>query len=349
MNSDKAQLIDEVFLKKSIILIMPIHFKIYKAFVANLEQLGFTIDLVFTSSEDFRYSGFSEKVINFVRKNLLRDKVYKENLKKKYDDQRLKTQLLKFDKQSDYALVIRPDYFSRETLQLLKSKVNRSVAYQWDGLDRYPEARNTIDVFDRFYLFDIDDYARYKTIFPNVLPLTNFYFDIEMPPIDHAIKESKKEVFFIGSLIESRLADMIYIAQVFNDLNFNTNIKVLYFTDSIPSEHVNSHIRFIKKPLDYLDVLEEVQNADVLLDFLDTVHNGLSFRVFEALKFSKKLITNNQSISSYDFYSPNNILIWDQSIDKDRIAAFLKNDYEKIDDSIIQGYSFSSWINNILN
>ena len=86
-----------------------------------------------------------------------------------------------------------------------------------------------------------------------------------------------------------------------------------------------------------------------MLDFLDNVHNGLSFRVFESLRFSKKLITNNQSIRDYDFYSPNNILIWEKSIDKHKILEFLEKNYEKLDRNIVEKYSFSSWINNVLN
>jgi hypothetical protein len=35
----------------------------------------------------------------------------------------------------------------------------------------------------------------------------------------------------------------------------------------------------------------------------------LIFRVFEALGYKKKLITNNQDITSYDFYNENNIFV----------------------------------------
>lgn len=328
---------------------MPNHFKIYKGFVANLEKIGFSIELVFTSAEDFCYNGFGQKLINFVRKFFLRDKKYKENLKANFDNRRLKSKLLELESNIDFALVIRPDYFSRETLQLLKSKVNLSVAYQWDGLERYPDVYNLIDVFDRFYLFDFDDYSRCKSVYLNVLPLTNFYFDIEIQSEEHSVEKVKKEVFFIGSLVESRLKDMIYIAEIFKDLNFQSNINVLYFEPTVSSKYKHDAINFIKKPLDYLDTLQSVYKADVVLDFLDNVHNGLSFRVFESLRFSKKLITNNQSIRDYDFYSPNNILIWEKSIDKHKILEFLEKDYEKLDHNIVEKYSFSSWINNVLN
>ena len=326
---------------------MPHHFKIYEGFVDNLKKLDFEIKLIFTSDQDFRYENFSQKVANFLKKTLLGDKNYKANLQSRYDDQSLTKALLKIERKTDYALVIRPDYFSKETLNLLKNKSNQLVAYQWDGLDRYPKVKDVIGIFDRFFLFDADDFTKYRSIYPNVFPTTNFYFDFESEARENKVKKEKKEVFFIGSFIESRINDIIYIAKIFNDLDFQLNINLLYFEETTPEKYKNCGINFINKPLTYLEVLEEVKSADVVLDFADTVHNGLSFRIFETLKFSKKLITNNPLVRDYDFYSPNNILIWEESVNQHEIKEFLTKGYKKLNENIVQKYSFTSWINHI--
>lgn len=328
---------------------MPNHFKIYKGFVANLEKIGFSIELVFTSDQDFRYENFSQKVYNFLKKTFLGDRDYKAKLQSSHDDRSLAKTLLKIETKVDYALVIRADYFSKETLCLLKNKTNQLVAYQWDGLDRYPKVKNLIEIFDRFFLFDADDFVKYKSIYPNVFQSHNFYFDFEFPTKVNNIEKSQKEVFFVGSFIENRIKDIIYIAKIFDDLDFQLNINLLYFEESTPEKYKHCGINFIDQPLSYLEVLEEVKNADVILDFADTVHNGLSFRIFETLRFSKKLITNNPLVRKYDFYSPNNILIWEQSLDQTEIKEFLKEDYKKLDETILQKYSFTNWIGHIIN
>ena len=327
-------------MKKTIILIMPHHFNIYEGFVKNLEKLGFEIELLFTSNQDFRYKNTLQKVTNFFRKTFLGDKKYKQNLKAHYDDESLAKALSKIDKKVDYTLVIRPDYFSVETLQLLKNKTHQLVAYQWDGLDRYPKVKNLIPLFDRFFLFDVDDFHAYKSVFSNVYPITNFYFDF-----DNDISESNnKEVFFIGSFIENRIDEIVNFSEVFKKLHLKTNINVLYFDDETPLKYKETGINFIAKGLTYLEVLEEVKKAGIVLDFANSIHNGLSFRTFEALCFSRKLITNNPLVKKYDFYSKNNILVWDKDTTLATIQEFVSKDYEKNDENMIRKYSFTNWL-----
>lgn len=309
--------------------------------------MGFDIVLLFTSDEEFRYKSFSQRITNFFRKTILRDKRYKENLKNKYDDECLTKALSNVQKKADHALVIRPDYFSKETIQLLKKKTNQLVAYQWDGIDRYPKVKDLIGVFDRFFLFDVDDYKKYKSIFSNVFPITNFYFDFDSADLKNFSEKEKKEVFFIGSFIESRMEDVFNLIRIFNKLEISTNINLLYFDEQSPLKYKRSEINFITKPLSYLEALEEVKKSNIVLDFVDTVHNGLSFRIFETLCFSKKLITNNPLVKNYDFYSPNNILVWEKSIDEEKLKEFLSKDYEILDKEIKNKYSFTSWINYI--
>ena len=53
----------------------------------------------------------------------------------------------------DYALFIRPDLFSNEFIEAVKQKVVHTIcAYQWDGMDRFPEVWRTVDLFDKFFV-----------------------------------------------------------------------------------------------------------------------------------------------------------------------------------------------------
>ena len=79
------------------------------------------------------------------------------------------------------------------------------------------------------------------------------------------------------------------------------------------------------------------------------VHNGLSFRFFEALYYQKKLITNNTDIINYEFYNPNNIMIIDyNNYTQASILEFLDKEYVNIDSEIINKYSFDNWLKRIL-
>lgn len=335
-------------MNKTIILVIPHHFGIFEGFVSNLEKLGFDIELVYLSDTEFRYKNISERITNFFLKNIFRNKGYKKNLKEKYDDRCLTEALLKINKKVDFALVIRPDYFSPETLQILKNKATEMIAYQWDGLNRYPKVKGVISLFDRFYLFDYDDYTGYKSTYSNLYPTNNFYFDSEWN-VENTIKRQEKEAFFIGSFIENRIDEIIYITTIFQELKIKTNINLLYFDEKRHLRYQRSGIHFSDKPLTYFEVLEMVKKSDVVLDFVDSVHNGLSLRTFEALRFSKKLITNNVLVKGYDFYSENNILVWENVLDREALKDFLDRDYQKIDYDILSEYSFTNWIHTVLN
>ena len=73
---------------------------------------------------------------------------------------------------------------------------------------------------------------------------------------------------------------------------------------------------------------------------------GLSFRVFEAMSLEKKIITDNESIKTYDFYNPNNILILNKNITNlDR--SFFESPYQSIPEDVYEKYTLDSWINKV--
>ena len=57
----------------------------------------------------------------------------------------------------------------------------------------------------------------------------------------------------------------------------------------------------------------------------------------------KKLITNNSSVVEYDFYNPKNIFVIGQR-SNDELNAFIETPYEPVSDSIVEKYTFSSWV-----
>jgi hypothetical protein len=94
--------------------------------------------------------------------------------------------------------------------------------------------------------------------------------------------------------------------------------------------------------------MDLVKNAKVIIDLVVADHNGLSFRVFEALKYKKKLITTNQYVKYYDFYDSNNIFILKEDNYND-LDEFLASEYKKLDQKLYEKYGFTNWSNYILD
>jgi hypothetical protein len=70
-------------------------------------------------------------------------------------------------------------------------------------------------------------------------------------------------------------------------------------------------------------------------------------RSLEAFGAHKKLITTNQSIRDYDFYSPNNICIIDRK-NPQIPNSFFKEAFTPPELNLYQRYSLEGWVNEIL-
>ena len=290
------------FMTKTIILGMPKSRNIYLQIKKNLEFYGFEVLYIDNYPEyikHFHYQSFKDYLYNLVQKLFFRNYSYKTKLKEKLLLSNAEQALNK--RNYEYAIIIRPDLYPISLLNLMKAHTkNEFIAYQWDGLRRMPCTKETINLFDKFYVFDSYDivdnnYQNYK-----LEGITNFYFDMNKP---QPIKHKGTIAYFVGTE---------------NEIDFSQNIEML-------------------------------NEIDIIVDFVNPLHNGLSFRIFEALYYQKKLITNNVNVSNYDFYHPDNILIWHKDDLSQKIKEFLSKPFRPINPEIVKKYGFNNWIRNILN
>ncbi|MBP0613335.1 hypothetical protein J8J42_09770 [Chryseobacterium sp. cx-311] len=329
---------------KKVALLIPHHFELYKAIISNLEKLGFSVVFIILTDKTFKYKSFKEQSTNFLRKTVFGDKQYKDKLRVIHHSEELEHQLSETDIEFDYGLVIRPDYFTISSLEKLKKKCVLFCGYQWDGFKRYPKIIDYITLFDRFFAFDENDYHKHKDFYKNIFPITNFYIDyLPRNPVNNG------QVFFLGSYIPERMDQVIKVSDFFNEKGIPSSINVVFHKSKIPEELTQASINLIKKPLSYLEMLDRVSKCGCMLEFHNKeIHEGLSFRVFEALYFKKKLITNNVSVKDYDFFHPNNFFIWNENNTGD-IENFLREEYVDMDEHVLRKYSFTNWISIIFN
>lgn len=235
----------------------------------------------------------------------------------------------------DYTLVIRPDKFSLKVLEAVKIKSKKMVAYQWDGLSRFPEVTETIDFFDEFYVFDKNDIESNSK---KLSYTTNFYFDC----YNNLFKnEIKYDVYFIGSY-DSRTQDLIRMCVELESMGLKINVLLA----TSPKKHLKKYkfITFLKKSLTYYENLEILSQSKIIIDLAHKeLHTGLSFRAFESVGYNKKMITTNKTVKTMDFYNPQNIFVFDD--DRTDLIEFVKSEYISIPETIKNKYSFSNWFN----
>lgn len=239
----------------------------------------------------------------------------------------------------DYTIVFRADLLSDDFITLLKQKSKKIIAYQWDGMNRYPNIFNKIKFFDSFYCFDPNDKSEKVKFLPN------FYFDnLEFSQIN----KPKYDVIYIGYFTNERFFLLEKLAKylIQKDYNFNFSLKSF---DSKENELLENskYIKKLETIYSYNNLLDLHNNSRIILDIKVDIHDGLSFRFFEAIQLNKKIITTNSAVINYDFYHPNNIFILTND-NLNQLIHFIELPYTRPSNEIIKKYSFSNWFNNLI-
>lgn len=321
---------------KTFLLMMPDYSDFPDLFLKNLEKEGFTPYIITDSPSKFKYKG-GEKIINFFQKTFLKNKEYKKQL---VSEHKLKEYYRKIDKikdKLDYILVIRPDMFPIPVIEALKKKTNKLIAYQWDGIEKFPEVKEYFHLFDSFFCFDSEDEKN------NIKPITNFYFDF-ISPVYKDFNHQKPQLYFVGSYWENREEKIDKFINAMSEKNIELAFYIQYYNKS---EIKNPEINYIKERISFLENLDHVEKSDILVDFVDPVHNGLSIRFFEGMYYKKKVITDNIMVKNYDFYHPNNIFVIEDN-NYNKISDFLQIPYREISQEIVKKYGFSNWLTQII-
>lgn len=323
---------------KKFLLVMPDYSDFPDLFIKNLKFLGFETQLMTDEISPFKYQR-ADRIINFYRKTFLKDKHFKKKLVAAQEERKL-LELVKCIQQTfDYTLVIRPDAFPVSVIKELKSKSRKFIAYQWDGIEKFPDVKNYFKFFDSFFCFEnVPGVA-------NIKKTTNFYFDSDgFQETDLIVQNPEPVFYFVGLDWENRREKIDKFVEFALLRGFKLDI---YLQEFDPNPRKNPTIKYINQRITFAENIENVRKSDVLLDFIDPRHNGLSIRFFEAMHYRKKIITDNPEVRNYDFYHPDNIFI----LYKDNfsgISEFVRKPYFNLPENVVRNYSFSEWIKRII-
>lgn len=331
--------------KKKILLAIPTVHGISELVEKNLKFYNFDVINISRNDKEknkFKYPSLWDHFIVKLRKIILKDKKAKTNLQSKLLTQEL-DKIFPQNEKFDYALFFLAQCYSLRFIEHIRNKTKNGlvVNYQWDGMDRFKDIYNYINLFDRFFVFDPSDLPKNDRL----LPSTSFYFDFDLTPLP-----SQYDFYYLGAHRDDRSELVIQFAKFAEKMGFNINMNIVLpvrRNDVAKLYPKNVTILQPNEVKDFKDNLLSARQSKILLDFVISEHNGLSLRTFEALGHNKKLITTNKEIKKYDFYHPNNIFILDNNFDE--IPNFLEKPYQPVAQEIKEKYSFRNWINYVLD
>src|SRR5690606_31508460 len=182
-----------VYNGKRIILGAPTAYGFSEIIEQELRYQGFEVFNISVSGGHFKYRSIFERLNAYLHKNFLGQPDYKTYLKFKRVEGEMLDRLAEIPR-VDYALLIRPDQYSEDIINMISLKADKTIGYQWDGLNRFPEVYKRIGLFDRFFVFDPKD-VRY----PSMLPITNFYTNSFN--VGHS-KKQESDVYYVGTYME---------------------------------------------------------------------------------------------------------------------------------------------------
>lgn len=191
-------------------------------------------------------------------------------------------------------------------------------------------------VFDVIFSFDSADCQRYS------LAMIEQFLPFSLHEIQRLQKESKSEnkrCFFVGGYEPIRAETLKILTPELENSGYKPDF---YLLDKY-NNHDNYPDNCQNKRLSYIENIEKVKHASVLLEINKPEQRGLTLRALEALIFNKKLITTNASIRSMDLYDPARIFIYNVD-DIEGLQDFLQSPLPYVDEKLLSKYSADNLI-----
>lgn len=293
----------------------------------ELEKLNHESTYINCMEFRYEYTNILNRIGNFCSKVFLN-----KNIKKNYRTNKIIETLENLPFQ-DYILFINSGDFNPKVFDIAKAKTSKLITYNYDSVKRVPLTPNASEIFDKIYSFDSEDVKNN----PSLIKLNNYIY-IEKQPIKDGFLT---KAFIAQSKDKNRNIIISKIADQFDKNGFEGKYEFVIVDKK--NKQLNKNLNFVAKNIPYNQVLSKIENTEIMIDIVRKNQTGLSFRVFEALAYQKKLIITNPSIKKYAFYNPNNILVIDE--DNPQIPiSFLNTKYEPIDDSIYEQFTIYNWV-----
>lgn len=206
----------------------------------------------------------------------------------------------------------------------------------WNRVNPYNKKHLNFSDHDGIFSTDPGDCKRYGLRYNHIFYPREF-FSPYMPP-------KQNRLFFLGA-DKGRVPYIASLKQILEKSGLLCDIRI--FSPNADSDYRRSFKDILTdQRLSYREYLSLLTACNILLDINQAGQSALTMRVMESVYLSKKLITNNQDIISYDFYNPCNIFVLPEEglPAADKIRDFLQLPFCPLPDSVLENYSFEHWL-----
>jgi len=340
---------------KKILLISPDWMGLHEDIISGLKNKGLSVD--FIPEKQYPYDPFYS--LNKRRKT----KPINEFLE---EIQQYWTELLskeQYSKEYDYLFVIDGQAIHPCVFNILESRKKDiiKVNYLFDRIQGVYSFDRNFKYFDKVATFD---------------PKDSSFFNIDFFQIYWKKSEKKSNtqftLFGFGAYSKYRFDVYKRLNELLPELKDSSYLKVFYKGYSNLFLHeIRNVIRVIlgyerninlkeirsglvsNTPIPTDDFRAIIANSSTIVDTSAPYQDGLTARFMWALGEEKKIITTNQVVKNYDFYTPEQILILPESTkdySKELILEFVKNDYKmpQVIRERVSKYRIDNWIDNLL-
>ena len=203
-------------------------------------------------------------------------------------------------------------YLEKDYVVKLKEQGIRLVMVLIDPMsatyDSVTKAKDVMEAveFDQVYTFNPLDSEKYGYAYCNAL-----YSDIV--PADK--RDTQFDFCYVGN-VKNRLPLFKQIIEMFKKHEVKAFMKLSCFRPGIAKQIPKQYVGFMKV-MDYEDVLTAVKESNCIFDITQEGQSGVTLRYYEAVKYNKKLLTNNVNIKKLPFYDERYIKFYETVEDID--------------------------------
>jgi len=236
------------------------------------------------------------------------------------------------------------DYGYQRGMERYIRRINpdcRVFLFFWNKVSRYNKKHLRFSNTDAIFSTDPEDCERYGLKYNHIFYPKEFY----TPPAPSAEPET---LFFLGA-DKGRAPYISSLKHVLEESGLLCDIRILSTVkDSGYRERFQDILT--DRRLSYSEYLTQLKSCHVLLDVNQAGQSALTMRVMEAIYLSKKLITGNRQILTYDFYDPDNILVLPENglPTVEEIQCFLRKPFHPYPAAVLNDYSFEHWLKGFI-
>lgn len=207
----------------------------------------------------------------------------------------------------------------------------------WNKVNPYNKRHLRFSNADAIFSTDPEDCEKYGLKYNHIFYPREYHTPYTRPA-------PQDRLFFLGA-DKGRAPYIASLKHVLEESGLTCDIRIFASSkDPVYRERYRDILTDTKLP--YNEYLAQLKSCNVLLDVNQEGQSALTMRVMEAIYLSKKLITSNRHIVTYDFYHPDNILVLPGHAlpTPKEIQDFLGTPFRPYPDAVLEEYSFEHWL-----